>query len=282
MLKWPVSPRRSARCWVLNAGVNPAQSQTTNPPLTTPHPARPTPPTRDPHTPGYVTATELPDGIVPPADADGNFIIGPTHDRASELTVNTNVPQGTVYDFTMSSADSKIYPGIAREPNTFGTPDTNDPVKLIVTTSHPAPYTRHVSVYVPKQYVPGTAAPFIVGADSPDKFLFTALGQSHHAEKSSVMIAISIGNGSGDAPGQRARTGIRHHVRPVCGIRGARSATARGKPMQRDLDQKPRRARDDGLQFRRLMRVDHGVVSSGPLPPRSDLFGHLCGPAVAA
>ena len=41
--------------------------------------ARPTPPTRDPHTPGYVAAKELPDGAVPPADVDGNFIIGPTH-----------------------------------------------------------------------------------------------------------------------------------------------------------------------------------------------------------
>ena len=65
-----------------------------------------------------------------------------------------NALQGTVYEFTMSSADSKIYPGIAREPNTFGTPDPADPAKLIVTTSHPAPYTRHVSVYVPKQYIP--------------------------------------------------------------------------------------------------------------------------------
>ena len=41
--------------------------------------ARPTPPTRDPHTAGYVEAKELPDGEVPPADTDGNFIIGPTH-----------------------------------------------------------------------------------------------------------------------------------------------------------------------------------------------------------
>ena len=39
-------------------------------------PARPQPPTRDPHTPGYVTAKELPDGTLPPANADGNFIIG--------------------------------------------------------------------------------------------------------------------------------------------------------------------------------------------------------------
>ena len=108
-------------------------------------------------------------------DADGNFIIGPTYQPAAEMVVNTNVPQGTVYEFTMNSADSKIYPGIAREPGTFGTPDPNDPARLIVTTSHPAPYARKVSVYVPKQYVSGTPAPFIVGADGPDRGLFTAL-----------------------------------------------------------------------------------------------------------
>ena len=85
------------------------------------------------------------------------------------MTVKEGVPQGTVYEFTMESTDSKIYPGIAREPGTFGTPDPNNPAKLIVTTSHPAPYTRRVAVYVPKQYVPGTAAPFIVGADGPDR-----------------------------------------------------------------------------------------------------------------
>ena len=164
-------------------------------------PARPTPPARDPHTPGYVTAKELPDGTIPPADADGNFIIGPTHNRAPEMTVQTKVPQGTVYNFTMSSADSKIYPGIAREPGTFGTVDPADPAKLVVTTSHPAPYTRKLSVYVPKQYVPGTVAPFIVGADGPDRALFTALDNLIAEHKVPAMIAISIGNGSGDAQG---------------------------------------------------------------------------------
>jgi enterochelin esterase family protein len=74
------------------------------PAQTAPPPARPVPPTRDPNTPGYVTARDLPDGTVPPADADGNFIIGPTHDPAPEMTVQEGVPQGTVYNFTMSSA----------------------------------------------------------------------------------------------------------------------------------------------------------------------------------
>src|ERR1700740_890861 len=103
----------------------------------------------------------------------------------------------------MNSSDSKIYPGITREPNTFGTPDPTDPAKLIVTTSHPAPYSRRVTVYVPKQYVPGTAAPFIVGADGPDQSLFTALDNLIAQKRVPVMIAISIGNGSGDAQGSQ-------------------------------------------------------------------------------
>jgi iron(III)-enterobactin esterase len=183
----------------LAAEMRPALGQASNP--TPARPRRPTPPTRDPRTGGYVTAKELPDGAVPPADADGNFIIGPTHTPAAEMTARTNVPEGAVYHFTMSSADSKIYPGIAREPGTFGTPDPGDPAKLVVTTSHPAPYTRKVAVYVPKQYVPGTAAPFIVGADGPDGMLFTALDHLIAEHRVPVMIAISIGNGSGDAQG---------------------------------------------------------------------------------
>jgi enterochelin esterase-like enzyme len=173
------------------------------PTASAPAPQRPVPPTRDPNTPGYVTAKELPDGAVPPPDADGNFIIGPTHTPAPEAVVQDGVPQGTVYNFTMSSADSKIYPGIARDAGTFGTVDPADPAKLVVTTSHPAPYTRKVAVYVPKQYVPGTAAPFIVGADGPDTLLFTTLDNLIAQKRVPVMIAISLGNGSGDAQGSQ-------------------------------------------------------------------------------
>lgn len=164
---------------------------------------RPTPPTRDPHTPGFVEAKELPDGEVPPADAEGNFIIGPTHKPAPEMTVQADVPQGKIHALTMRSEDSKIYPGIARDKGTFGTPDPADPAKLIVTTSRPAPYTRRVAVYVPQQYVPGTEAPFIVGADGPDKLLFTALDNLIAQRRVPAMIAISIGNGSGDAQGSQ-------------------------------------------------------------------------------
>ncbi len=111
------------------------------------------------------------------------------------------LPHGTLTDITMHSADSKYYPGIARDHGTFGTPDPVHPARLIVTTSHPAPYTRHITVYVPAQYVPGTVAPFIVGADGPDHLLFTVLDNLIAEHRVPPIIAISIGNGGGDAQG---------------------------------------------------------------------------------
>ena len=163
--------------------------------------ARPVPPTRDPHSPGYVTATELADGMVPPVTADGNFIMGPTHAPAAEMIVKDGVPRGRVSTFTMSSVDSRIYPGIARDSGTFGVVAAADPATLLVPTSHPAAYTRRVTVYIPEQYVPGAVAPFIVGADGPDQSLFTALDNLIAERRVPPMIAISIGNGSGDAQG---------------------------------------------------------------------------------
>jgi len=198
----PIHCRAALLGAVLNlvAGITPATAQV---------------PTRDPHAPGYVEAKDLPDGDVPPADADGNFVLGPTHTPASEMAAQTKLTQGIVTEFTMSSADSKIFPGIARDKGTFGTVDPADPAKLIVTTSHPAPYTRHIAVYVPNQYNyngnnyngmigagPATnSAPFIVDADGPDPALFLALDELIAAKKLPPIIAISIGNGGGDAQG---------------------------------------------------------------------------------
>src|SRR6266571_324150 len=143
----------------LKTGFDPAigQPPAQQPPAQAPagRGARPVAPTRDPNTPGYVKAKELPDGAIPSAKEDGNFILGPTHNPAPEMSVKEGVPHGQVFEFTMESKDSTIYPGIAREPNTFAVPDPADPNKLIV-NSYPAPYTRRVAVYVPKQYVPGT------------------------------------------------------------------------------------------------------------------------------
>src|SRR5260370_41340543 len=66
------------------------------------------PPTRDPSTPNYPRATELPDGTLPPAGAQGNFIIGPTHAPAPETVAKEGGPRGTITSFTLSSKDSLI------------------------------------------------------------------------------------------------------------------------------------------------------------------------------
>lgn len=163
--------------------------------------ARPAPPTRDPHTSSYVVAKELPDQTVPSPLVDGNFILGPGHPSAPEMSPATSVPRGTVSTFTMTSSESIYYPGIARDPGTFGTPDPSNPASLIVSTSHPAPYSRKVSVYLPAQRIAGAVLPFIVGADGPDPTLFTALDSLIAEHRIPVMAAISISNGSGDAQG---------------------------------------------------------------------------------
>ncbi|MCC6588922.1 MAG: esterase family protein [Bryobacterales bacterium] len=160
-------------------------------------------PTRDPHTPGYVKAQELPDGQLPSPKQNGNFIIGPTYKPAPEMTAREGVPHGDIHEFTMNSTDSKIYPGVMREdPKLQPLIDPADPRKILV-KSFPAPYTRKVGVYVPKQYVPGSEAPFIVGADGPDRTLFTALDNLIAQKRIPVMIGISIGNGGGDAQGNQ-------------------------------------------------------------------------------
>jgi iron(III)-enterobactin esterase len=177
---------------------------------------RGTVPTRDPYNPAYPVAKVLPDGTIPTADDEGNFIIGPTHNPAPETVVKEGVPKGTVAMFEMKSTDSKIYPGIARAPRAGGpgaaaggpapaapaaaAPNPATSGRAVVATV-PMPYTRRVTVYVPQQYVPGTVAPFIVGADGPDAMLFTVLDNLIAQKKVPVMIAVSISNGGGDAQG---------------------------------------------------------------------------------
>jgi len=146
-----------------------------------------------------VEAADLADGANAPANQDGNFILGPTHDAAPEAATREGVPHGTIYNFTMSSEDSKLFPGIARDPAPAGPRDFNDRARRAIST-HPAPYTRKVAVYVPPQYKPGTEAPFI-GGDGPDKLLFTVLDNLIAEKRVPAMIAISIGNGGSDAQG---------------------------------------------------------------------------------
>jgi enterochelin esterase family protein len=147
--------------------------------------------------------TEAAPGANPPADVDGNFLIGPQYTPAPELTVKADVPQGRVQQFSMESTNSKFYPGIAR--NAFGTVDPNNPKTLIVET-RAAPYTRSITVYVPNQNAPDKPAPFIVTHDgprlgSPDMALPHILDNLIAQHRVPAMLAIMIANGGGDAQG---------------------------------------------------------------------------------
>lgn len=116
---------------------------------------------------------------------DGDFVINPPYKDAPELTARDNVRRGTVFRFVMDSKDSKIYPGIAKD----------RPGQLV-------PYTRKVSVYVPAQYVAGTAAPFFVSQDSlAQGELPTILDNMIAARRLPAMIGIMIDSGGGDSFG---------------------------------------------------------------------------------
>jgi S-formylglutathione hydrolase FrmB len=162
------------------------------------------PPTRDPHNPRYPSATELPDGVLPATNAQGNFIIGPTHTPGAE-TVVRDVPKGRVITFKMRSEDSVIYnPGFVRDTSIkFDSTFPNDPSNLIVSTSHPGTWTRSISVYVPKQPAGSARSPFIVVGDGGlfDTTIFTVLDNLIQQKKLPPMIAITIQAGGQDAQG---------------------------------------------------------------------------------
>ena len=133
------------------------------------------PPTRDPKNPNYPQATELPDGTLPPIKAEGNFIIGPTHAPAPELTPQDGAPAGKIYSFTLSSNDSTVFnPGMIRDDpdgclnaSVYSGPTApGDKSNLLVPTAHAGIWTRSVNVYVPANYAAGSEAPFIVVGDS--------------------------------------------------------------------------------------------------------------------
>lgn len=133
--------------------------------------------------PPAVVLNKLP--ALTPDAGDGDYAIGPQYTNAPELTPRADVPTGMVYRFTMSSTDSKLYPGISKSaPGTV------------------VPYQRHVTVYVPNQYVPGTPAPFLVSQDSMGSGeLPTILDNMIADHRLPAMIAVMIDSGGGDAQG---------------------------------------------------------------------------------
>lgn len=177
-------------------------------------PPRVPPPTRAPDGPGapkFTVAGAKPGqtelraapGANPPIDANGDFLIGPDYLPAPELKTVEGVPSGKVVQFQMDSAESKFYPGIARLAP--GKPDPNNRKTLIIETQS-APYKRTVTVYVPANYKPGTAAPFIVTHDGPgleksDTTLTHVLDNLIAQHRVPSMVAIMVAHGGGDGQG---------------------------------------------------------------------------------
>ena len=148
------------------------------------------------------------------------------------------------------------------------------------------PYTRQVAVYVPAQYVAGTPAPFIVVQDgmSPTyrNNLPPILDNLIHEKRVPPMIAVMVHNGGGDAQG--SQRGLEYDT--VSGVYTDFIETEVLPRVTKDygivVHQGSRGPRDHGRQLRRGVRVHHGVVSSGALPPRPVVLGHVREPAVAA
>jgi iron(III)-enterobactin esterase len=133
---------------------------------------------------GLAKLAQLP--LLTSTSGDGDYTIAPPYANATELTPRADVPQGTIYSFTMNSTDSKLYPGISK------------------TTPGTVPYQRKVSVYVPSQYVPGTLAPFIVSQDAQglrNRQLPTILDNLIADHRLPVMLAVMIASGGSDAQG---------------------------------------------------------------------------------
>ena len=142
----------------------------------------------------------------PGAEGDGVFTIGPDYTNAPELISRPGTPRGTIYRFTLDSAESKIYPGIKpvtnadyRRRDSFGNRMALSPTDG--TTN--APYRRQVLVYVPAQYAAGKPAPFIVVQDGPGyaERMTNILDNMIAARRLPAMAAIFVNHGGGDAQG---------------------------------------------------------------------------------
>ena len=155
--------------------------------------------------PALAQAPDQPKFPTPPP-GDGRASPGPLCQRAGSGPIR--VPQGEVREFILYSEDSKIYPGIVRIEGDLA--NKRDPYGNRLPfpaeqLSKPARYERHVYVYIPKQYVPGSAAPFIVVQDGHSYInrLAPVLDNMIAAHRVPAMIVVAPDSGGSDAQGSQ-------------------------------------------------------------------------------
>jgi iron(III)-enterobactin esterase len=122
----------------------------------------------------------------PGNEGDGDITHGPTFVNSPDF-VTKNVPHGRVFNFTMNSADSKIYTGM----DTTLNPENRHA------------YTRSVSVYIPMQYVDGAEAPFMIVQDGPGHLnnLKNPLDNLIADKRLPHIVGIFVNHGGGDGKG---------------------------------------------------------------------------------
>jgi enterochelin esterase-like enzyme len=135
----------------------------------------------------------------PGSEGDGDFTVGPTYTRQTELT-SRGAPVGKMFSFSMASMDSKIYTGL-------------DP-----TLNSPRAFSRRINVYIPAKYRDGTAVPFMIVHDGPAQALTNPANasgtfglvrlaldnltaSSDPARRIPAFVAIAVANGGGDGMG---------------------------------------------------------------------------------
>ena len=210
-------------------------------------------------------AASVDTGPDPGTSGDGDFTIGPTYTISPDLMVQ-NVPHGRSFTFTMSSTASAIYTGL-------------DPT-LLAANQHS--FTRQVRVYVPMQYVDGTAAPFMVVQDGFLADISTALDNLIANNRVPAVVAIFVANGGGDSIG--SERGLEYDTMSGTYARFIDTEVLPAVDRQRavkavypnfKLDHRSERARRLWLQQRRRRRDDHGLVRAQRLSPPDHLLGHV-------
>ena len=140
------------------------------------------------------------------ADTPNETRIAPPYRDAPEMTAQPGQPKGVIHSFIMTSAESRIYPGIrqldnetTRRRDAYG----NRIAAPFAQESEAAPYRREVYVYITAGYKPGAEAPLLVVQDGRDYVARVAaaldsLIAQHRVPK---MVAVLIQSGGGDAQG---------------------------------------------------------------------------------
>jgi enterochelin esterase-like enzyme len=140
------------------------------------------------------------------ADGPNETRIAPPYHDAPEMTARADQPHGSLHSFIITSAESRLYPGIRQLDNAvtqrrdaYG----NRLAAPLDQTSEAAPWRREVFVYIPAGYRPGTEAPLLVVQDGRDYAarVAAALDALIAAHRVPAIVAVMIQSGGGDAQG---------------------------------------------------------------------------------